>query len=302
MASKAARTARAARTAKDRWKAKTWYKIHAPGMLNFTPVSETLCNNPETLMGRVTKIPLQDITQDYRHKNVLVRLQVNQTKGYNLYTQYLGHHLTNDYIRLLTRRRHSKVEGIFTIKTNDGVTLRIKPMVITEKRIKTSQQQAIRNKVNTALNEFSNAHTLGELFHEINNGDLNRNLAKDVRKTYPTKRVEIRKVEVLQAPGLMETPPDPAELEAEAEAAAAAEAEEADSESETEGDVVEVTEAETPEAEEKAVETPEAEPEATAEEAEAPVEEAKAEEVVETAAEPETTPEPETPTVEETKE
>lgn len=209
MASKAARTARAARTIKERWKAKAWYTIHAPGMLNFAPVSETIANEPEAIYGRVTKVSLQDITHDSRHKNILVKLQVNQARGYNLYTQYLGHQLTNDYIRLLTRRRHSKVDGIFDVTTKDEVRVRIKPMVITDKRIQTSQQRAIRNIMSSALNDFIPTHTLGELFHEINTGDLNRNLAKDIRVLYPTKRVEIRKMDVVSAPELMEVPPDP---------------------------------------------------------------------------------------------
>jgi len=220
---------------KERWKAKAWYKIHAPGMLNFAPVSETMSSDPETVMGRITKVSLQGITQDMRHKNILIRLQVNQARGYNLYTKYLGHQLTNDYIRLLTRRRHSKVDGIFELTTKDEVRVRIKPMVITDKRIQTSQQRAIRSLMLKALDEFIPTHSIGELFHEINTGDLNRNLAKDIRVLYPTKRVEIRKLDVISAPDLMEVPPDPDAKEDE-------ELEEKDEEVEDVADVTETTE------------------------------------------------------------
>lgn len=296
MASKAARTARAARTLKERWKAKAWYKIHAPGMLNFAPVSETIANEPEAVHGRITKVSLQDITHDMRHKNILVKLQVNQARGYNLYTQYLGHQLTNDYIRLLTRRRHSKVDGIFDMTTKDDVRVRIKPMVITDKRIQTSQQRAIRTIMSKALNEFIPSHSLAELFQEINSGDLNRNLAKDIRTLYPTKRVEIRKLDVISAPELMEVPPDPdAEEEEEDE-----EDEEVDDEvlkEETQGDEA-GTEEGTDEADAEVVnvaetdETATPETEATSHD-EAPVEVPETDPVVE--AEPTEPAEPETP-------
>ena len=318
MASKAARTARAARTVKERWKAKAWYKIHAPGMLNFAPVSETIALEPEAVYGRITKVSLQDITQDMRHKNILVKLQVNQARGYNLYTQYLGHQLTNDYIRLLTRRRHSKVDGIFDMTTKDEVRVRIKPMVITDKRIQTSQQRAIRTLISNALNEFIPSHSLAELFHEINSGDLNRNLAKDIRVLYPTKRVEIRKLDVISAPELMEVPPDPDAEEEEDEEEEAEEAEEDQDEAEDlkkpeegetkeadegekEAEVAEVTEvAEAPEGEVETVDETdavvEAEPVAEVEEvqeAEAVEEVAEVEEIQE--AEPEPPPDPDAP-------
>jgi len=57
-----ARSRAAARKVKDKWKAKSWYNILAPSSFDNVTVSETLSDEPNKLMNRISEVSLQDIT------------------------------------------------------------------------------------------------------------------------------------------------------------------------------------------------------------------------------------------------
>ena len=48
---------------------------------------------------------------------------------------------------------------------------------------------------------------------KIYSGDLNKEVASTLKATYPTKRVEISKISVMNPASLMEVPPEESELE-----------------------------------------------------------------------------------------
>ena len=47
--------ASAGRKVKDKWKAKEWYKIHAPRMFNEAEIGETPSADPEYVIGRTAE-------------------------------------------------------------------------------------------------------------------------------------------------------------------------------------------------------------------------------------------------------
>ncbi len=204
-----------ARKIKDKWKAKEWYKIHAPEMFNSVQIAETLSDSPEKLMGRITEVTLQDLTGDFSKMHVKMQFQVSDVRGFDAQTRFIGHDLTSDYIRRLTRRKHSKMDGVYDVQTKDGYKVRVKPMAITEKRIQTSQQHVIRNLMGKVVSTTALAMTLPELINNIIQGEMSKNIFKECKPIYPIKRIEIRKTEVTGIP---------TSLPAQAEAAATTEA------------------------------------------------------------------------------
>ena len=65
-----ARSRAAARKVKDKWKAKTWYNVLAPESFDRVTVAETLADEPEKLIKRVSEVSLQDITNDFRKSHI----------------------------------------------------------------------------------------------------------------------------------------------------------------------------------------------------------------------------------------
>ncbi len=198
-----ARSRTAARKVKDRWKAKTWYNILAPASFDSVTVADTLADNPDNLINRVTGVSLQDLTNDFRKSHIVLYFQVKNVEENNAHTQFIGHALTSDYLRRLIRRRRSKIEGIYDVTTRDGAQIRVKPFAASEKRIQNSQKKIVRESMKKTITEQASSSTLSEFVHMIIDGKLGSELYKNCKKLYPVKRIEIYKTEVIAQPSVM---------------------------------------------------------------------------------------------------
>jgi len=195
-----ARSRAAAKKVKDKWKAKTWYNILAPVLFDTIPVAETLADRSSNLIGRVTEISLQDLTNDFRKSHIKLFFKVHKVEESQAHTQIVGTALTSDYIRRMIRRRRSRIDGVYSVTTRDGALVKVKPFAITEKRIQSSQKSAIRNVMQKTLIDNGATQTLNELIRDSLEGKIGSDIYKNCKNLYPVKRIEISKIEVLRQP------------------------------------------------------------------------------------------------------
>ena len=211
-----ARARSASRKVKDKWRAKNWYQILAPTLFDNAPVSETLSDKPDNLIGRVTEVSLQDITNDFRKAHIKLFFKIEKIQDGNAHTQFNGHTLTSDYLRRMIRRRKSRVDGVYDVETRDGAYLRVKPFAITEKRIQNSQKKLIRGVMKETITKEGKTKMLNEFLIDTLDGKIGSEIYKNCRKFYPVKRVEIYKTEIKRLPSIeVEEKKPPKEKEAE---------------------------------------------------------------------------------------
>ncbi len=191
---------RAGRRVKDKWKSKSWYRIVAPDMFDGAVVGETPAAEPEELLGRTASISLQDLTGDFSKVHIKAEFKVNGVRGGECVTRFVGHDMTSDYIRRLTRRRRSKIDSVFDTRTKEGYTVRIKILSVTDKRINSSIKQSLRKKMKEILDDVVPKSTLPELVSKMIFSNLAKKIKKETKTIYPLKRVEIRKSEVRSVP------------------------------------------------------------------------------------------------------
>ena len=188
----------AARKVKDKWKAKEWYKIHAPKMFNEAEIGDTPSADPEFVIGRTVEVTVQDLTGDFSKMHIKLKFKVNATEGMDAKTVFVGHDLTSDYVRRLTRRRKTKTDHVVDFYTQDGFKYRIKTMSIADRRIQSSQEEGMRAIITETLTNMGKEMTLSEIVKAIISGNLSRDLAKACHVVIPIKRIEVRKSEVLE--------------------------------------------------------------------------------------------------------
>jgi len=198
-----ARSRTAARKIKDRWRAKGWYNVIAPPSFDNVTIADTLTDNPENLINRVTGVSLQDLTNDFRKSHITLYFKVSKIEETNAHTQFAGHTLTSDYLRRMIRRRRSKIEGVYDVKTRDGAVLRVKPFATTDKRIQNSQRKVVREAMKKTITDSAKTNTLSEFVRDILDGRVGSDIYKNCKKLYPVKRVEIYKTEVISQPTIM---------------------------------------------------------------------------------------------------
>jgi small subunit ribosomal protein S3Ae len=185
------------RKIKDKWKAKEWYKVLAPRMFNEIEIGDTPSADAGHLIGRTAEVTVQDLTGDFSKMHIKLKFKVTGIDGHSAKTTFIGHDLTSDYVRRLTRRKKTKTDHVVDVATKDGFTIRVKPMSIAEKRIQTAQEEAIRQIMGETLVKMGTEMSLSETVKAIVSGEMAKELAKACRCVIPVKRIEIRKSEVL---------------------------------------------------------------------------------------------------------
>ena len=155
-------------------------------------------------------------------------------------TELIGHDLTSDYVRRLTRRKKTKTDHVVDVTTADGFVLRLKTMSIADRRIQASQEEGMRAAIKDYLTSYAAENKLADVIKAIISGDMSKDTAKACHQIIPIKRIEIRKSEIL-ARGEGE-PESIIEAEAPAEEPAAEETVEAPAEEPAEAPAEEKTE------------------------------------------------------------
>jgi small subunit ribosomal protein S3Ae len=187
------------RRIKDKWKAKEWYKVLAPRMFNEMEIGETPAADPQLLIGRTAEVTVQDLVGDYSKMHIKLRFRISSIDGMNAKTSFIGHDLTSDYVRRLTRRKKTKTDHVVDIVTKDGFKVRIKTMSVAERRIQTTQEEAIRRITAETLVKMGQEMSMSDIVKTIVSGDMSLDIMKACRVIIPIKRIEIRRTEVTEA-------------------------------------------------------------------------------------------------------
>ena len=187
--------------AAEGWKAKQWYNLVAPDMFGKTNIGETVAEEPEKLIGRVVEITLGELTNDLSKQNTKLILKIDRVGGDSAYTKFMGHQMTQDYLRSLVKRETSAVETNVSVTTKDGYTIRVKPSCFTIKRARANQVKAIRQIMNNVIEAKAKELDMQQFVQEVITGKLSASIYHDVKPVYPLRRVEVRKTEIEAEPG-----------------------------------------------------------------------------------------------------
>jgi small subunit ribosomal protein S3Ae len=279
----------AARKQRDKWKNKRWFTIRAPRHpWNFKRIGETIGETDEHIMGRIYEMTQQEFSGDFTKMHVLLRFRVTEVVGQDALTTFVGHAHQSDHTRRQIRRYRGKIDDVVDVVTTDGYLVRLKPLMITERRCQTSVKQAMRAKSAEIIRACAAKSNYSKLQEAMLGGELETDIRNGVKSIYPCRNVVIRKSQLLQTGVVTEKGPTLDEIHAEEarqdaelkakKAAALADAGEEGTEEDApvEGDLLAAAEAmesisekekvtEEPAAEEPAAEEPAAEEPAAAE-------------------------------------
>ncbi len=122
-----------ARTVKDKWRSKRWFKVRAPGLFQHVELGETVATEPEQVIGRTLETTLPELSGagDTGKAHVKLRFRIERISGDGVAeARFIGHDLTSDYVRRLARRKRSKIDTALTVTTKDGVQIVLKPVAV----------------------------------------------------------------------------------------------------------------------------------------------------------------------------
>ncbi len=188
------------RAVRDKWRRKDWYDIYLPRYFGETKVGETPAEGPSKVIGRIYETTLSQITGDFSQEYLKLYFQVTEIDESTAQTVFKGHEYLRDYLRSLVRRRSTKVDGTFRVTTQDGYRLKIVVTAMTNSRIKTSQERAIRDIMSEIVEEKAKTLDFGQIVHEMVLGKLASDVYNEARKVTSLRHVGVRKSELLAMP------------------------------------------------------------------------------------------------------
>ncbi len=188
------------RAIRDKWRRKEWYDIILPRYFGETKVGETPSDDPEKVEGRVFETTLAAITGDFSQEYMKMYFQVDEIEGHTARTVFKGHEYLRDYLRSLVRRRSTKVDGFFRVLTKDGYKIKIVVTALTQRRIQTTKEVAIRKIMTTIVEDKALNLTFDQIAHEMVLGKLASDVYNEAKNVTALRHVGVRKSELLSIP------------------------------------------------------------------------------------------------------
>jgi ribosomal protein S3AE len=169
---------------------KMFFDVVAP--LTATKIS-LYARSVEELEGKTINL---DLTKSLKGKSLIIKLRIKNENGV-LHAEPESIELAGSYVRRAMRRSTDYAEDSFEAECRDSM-VRIKPLMITRKRVSRTILKALRNGARAELQAHAKLRTAKELFSEIIANKLQKQLALKLKKIYPLALCEIRVFEITQ--------------------------------------------------------------------------------------------------------
>ncbi len=174
----------------DKWKKKAWYTVLAPEEFERREIGETIAEKPEMLVGRIISISGRDLANQPKKQHIKISFKVKTISGNKAHTDAMGHFIKDDYLRRLIRRRSSKVMLVKTFTTKDGRAIKMKVVIVTERKASGKQRASVHRKAEELTRKLVAEIDSKKIIDELVFGTMPNRLYPELKKIVPIKRIE----------------------------------------------------------------------------------------------------------------
>lgn len=173
-------------------KKKQWVEIVAPKVFNEKVIGESPMVDPAKLIGRPVLVNMMALTNDPKKQNVSLKFTISFIGDNKAKTKSYGYYLSVSFLRRLMRRATTRIDDSFLVETGDKLKVRVKPFMLTRKKVPGSIATALRAEtrryVAKQLSKTPYEQVIGAAaFHKFQ-----RSLSSHLKRIYPLKTCEIR--------------------------------------------------------------------------------------------------------------
>ena len=173
---------------------KKWFPIVSPKMFSERVIGESHLYDSESAVGRFVQVNLMNLTNDMKNQNINVKFQIVKSQEGRLMTRITGYNIIPASVKRVVRRRQNRIDDSFTVKTADGITLRIKPMVLTRGKASNPVVKEIRKKIKEELIKMISTSNYDNVFSNIVFKKTQKAMRDKISKIHPVKSADIREI------------------------------------------------------------------------------------------------------------
>jgi ribosomal protein S3AE len=170
---------------------KRWFEVEVP-LINETV--ELIAFEPEEIDGRTISL---DMTRVLRGKSIEAKFKVHVNSDKDITSKPHELTLLPYFVRRVMRRGTDYVEDSFIIECSDA-KLRVKPLMITRKRVSRAVLSALRKRSQEEIIEWAKGKSYEELFDDVLRNKMQKPLSLKLKKIYPLSLCEIRMLEIVE--------------------------------------------------------------------------------------------------------
>lgn len=178
-------------------KQKEWFKIIAPKYFGEKEIGKTLTAESKSLIGKRLTLSAIELTDNFNKYYLKLTFKVSQVNGQMAFTDFDSSECLRDYISRMVLRRVRRIDTVQDLITKDGKKVRVKGLVIIGRRIKSTIQTKVSNKVKDILKSNVENDTLEGFVNKMISDEIKNEILEEVRSTYPLRNFEIRKLQVI---------------------------------------------------------------------------------------------------------
>jgi len=170
-------------------------EIMAPEFLGKISLGKSNVTDLDSVIGKTAKINLMYITQNMKNQNIRLTFKVNEINSGLAKTFVSTYEQIPYYLSRTLKAGVTLIEDSFEIKSKNSI-IKVKPFVITKFQTSVEIVRSIRAKIRELLtNEIKNK-SVEDFISSVINGRIQVQLRNDLKKTFPIKSFEFRKIEV----------------------------------------------------------------------------------------------------------
>ncbi len=170
---------------------KKWFSIIAPSGFGNVEIGESLAFESGDLIGRSIISNLSSLGGQVRKQNVKIKFVVSEIIDNKGVTNTDSFSLVSSYVKRVARRGKTKIDDSFVIKLKD-VDVRIKPLVITMNKVKSSVRKELRRGIKEFLVEYCSKKKFDDVISSLVKSALQRDMKHRLKRIYPVSVAEIR--------------------------------------------------------------------------------------------------------------
>jgi small subunit ribosomal protein S3Ae len=178
---------------------KKWYDIVTTGHFDTVKVGETLLDDANKIIGKPVAVNLMNLTGNYKQNQITLDYRVTAIEGDKGLAEFRAYRLSPSFIKRIVRRRSTRIDHSFIVKSADGQLLRIKPMIIARNQISTQLKNELRKAATISLIKTIEAMRTEEVLAHLLNLTIQRDLKKELSSFCPIKLIEIRTIEKVKS-------------------------------------------------------------------------------------------------------
>lgn len=171
-------------------------EILAPEYLNSVSLGSVNTVDLNSFVGKTAKINMMYVTGNVKNQNIRLTFSVTEVSSGLGKTQVICYEQIPYYLGRFVKAGSDLVEDSFVGTTKDKVNVRVKPFIVTKQNVGKNVLSSVRLKAREVINTDISSKTYDEFISSVISGKLQNVFRNEVKKVFPLKSFEFKKVEL----------------------------------------------------------------------------------------------------------